>query len=169
MTSPEPGAAPERGIGVMPMELITALALAGIGGAAIWDSLRIGAGWGDDGPQGGYFPMLLGVGLVLASLGNMVLALRPAARGRVFVSWEQSRHVASVLVPTVIYVGLIGVLGIYLASVLLILYFMRVLGKFGWAAAFGISLATMLVFFCTFELWFLVPLPKGPIEQALGF
>lgn len=157
------------GIGTAPMEVVAALLLAGVGGAAIWDALRIGAGWGEDGPQAGYFPMLLGIGLVLASLGNLVLAMRHRQDGDVFLAWSQARHVAAVLLPTVVYVVLIGPIGIYLASVLLILWFMRVLGDFGWFASLAVALGVMLLFFLTFELWFLVPLPKGPIEFALGF
>jgi putative tricarboxylic transport membrane protein len=157
------------GIDVAPMEVVAALLLAGVGGAAIWDARRIGAGWGEDGPQAGYFPMLLGIGLVLASLGNLVLAVRHRQDSHMFLAWSQARHVAAVLLPTVVYVVLIGPIGIYLASVLLILWFMRLLGDFGWLASLAVALGTMLLFFLTFELWFLVPLPKGPIEDALGF
>jgi putative tricarboxylic transport membrane protein len=32
-----------------------------------------------------------------------------------------------------------------------------------------VSIATMVVFFLMFEVWFKVPLPKGPIEALLGF
>lgn len=163
------GNASGRGIGFAPMEAVAALVLAAVGGAAIWDARRIGAGWGEDGPAAGYFPMLLGIGLVLASLGNLVLAIRHRRDDGLFLDWAHAKHVAAVLAPTVVYVVLIGPIGIYLASVLLILWFMRTLGGFGWLACLGVALGTMLLFFLTFELWFLVPLPKGPIETALGF
>jgi hypothetical protein len=32
-----------------------------------------------------------------------------------------------------------------------------------------VSLGNSIVFFLIFERWFLVPLPKGPIETWLGF
>jgi len=32
-----------------------------------------------------------------------------------------------------------------------------------------VAIGVPLVFFLVFERWFLVPLPKGPIEQLLGF
>jgi hypothetical protein len=60
-------------------------------------------------------------------------------------------------------------LGIYLPSALLIGYFMRRYGKFGWLSAVSVSLAVPVAFFVVFERWFLVPLPKGPIENLLGF
>jgi hypothetical protein len=50
-----------------------------IGLLAIIDSQRLGSGWGSDGPQSGYFPFLIGSVLLLASLFNLVTALRSRA------------------------------------------------------------------------------------------
>ena len=52
---------------------------------------------------------------------------------------------------------------------LLIGWFMRRHGGFGWAATLGVSVAAPITFFLVFERWFLVPLPKGPLERLLGF
>jgi putative tricarboxylic transport membrane protein len=73
-----------------------------------------------------------------------------------------------VLVPIVVYVIGISLLGIYVASLLLIGYFMRRYGKYGWAATAAVSIGVPLAFFLVFERWFLVLLPKGPIERLLG-
>ena len=35
--------------------------------------------------------------------------------------------------------------------------------------ALGVSVAVPLVLFFMFEKWFLVPLPKGPLEAMLGY
>src|SRR4051812_39352989 len=89
---------PQRGMRTVAVEAVTSLLLAGIGAAAMWDSRRLGAGWGVEGPQSGYFPFWIGVVLATASLGNLVLALhaRRAAgeesRG-IFVTWPQLRMV----------------------------------------------------------------------------
>jgi putative tricarboxylic transport membrane protein len=165
----EAGRAAGRGISIGVAESVTALLLAGIGALAILDSLRLGMGWGEDGPQAGYFPFWLGVGLVLFSAANGFLAFRSGIGRRVFLSWEQGRHVLSVLLPTLVFVGLIAPLGIYLPAVLLITWFMIVLGRFAWPASVALGVAVAGLAFATFELWFLVPLPKGPLEAALGF
>jgi surface polysaccharide O-acyltransferase-like enzyme len=60
-------------------------------------------------------------------------------------------------------------LGIYLASAIFIAFFMRYLGKYGWLKIAAVSFGTMFVFFLMFEVWFKVPLPKGPLEAAFGF
>lgn len=59
--------------------------------------------------------------------------------------------------------------GIYVASAALVLWFMRGLGGFSLRQAVPVAAALVLLAFFVFEIWFLVPLPKGPVEQALGF
>ena len=159
-----------RGVGTGAVEVATSLVLAVLGAVAMWDSRRIGAGWAEDGPQSGTFPFWIGLILVAASLGTLVQAARSAPDGpKLFVSWPQLRLVLSVLVPTIIYVAAIPALGIYLASALLVAYCMVALGGFAWWRAALAGLAAALVVFVTFEIWFLVALPKGPLEAALGF
>ena len=46
---------------------------------------------------------------------------------------------------------------------------MRWLGRYGWVLVLAISIGIPIVTFVVFERWFLVPLPKGPIEEFLGF
>ena len=77
--------------------------------------------------------------------------------------------VMSILVPTSIYVALIPWIGIYVASVILIAVFMRWLGRYNWSLVAAISLGVPLAVFLIFERWFFLPLPKGPIEEFLGF
>jgi hypothetical protein len=52
---------------------------------------------------------------------------------------------------------------------LLIGLFMRWLGRYSWPLVLAISIGIPVVTFIVFERWFLVPLPKGPIEEFLGF
>ena len=71
--------------------------------------------------------------------------------------------------PSAIYVGLIGFMGIYVASALFIAVFMRWLGRFRWPMIIIVSLAVPFFLFLIFEFWFLVPLPKGPLEDLFGY
>ena len=156
-------------------ETVVALLFLVFGAGVMWDSWRIGARWGDDGPQAGYFPFYIGLFIVISAVMILVNALRmPAAKGgEAFVSRGQLRMVLTVLVPTIIHVVLIDnpwlPLGIYVPSALFIAAFMRFLGKYGWLRIALISLGVMLVFFMMFEVWFQVPLPKGPLEAAFGY
>ena len=135
----------------------------------ITDSLRVGTGWADDGPRSGYFPFYIGSLLLLSSGWIFLSQLLRWSRDRaVFADRSQLMLVLAVLWPMCVYVGLIYPLGIYLPSALLIAYFMKRYGGYRWPAIVGVSIAVPLVFFAVFERWFLVPLPKGPIEHLLG-
>jgi hypothetical protein len=47
--------------------------------------------------------------------------------------------------------------------------YMRWVGRHSWAATVGLPVTFSLVTFVVFERWFLVPLPKGPLEAWLGY
>jgi hypothetical protein len=132
-------------------------------------SLQVGVGWGAEGPKAGFFPFYVAL-LILASSGvNLAAVISGARDNRLFAGWSQLIKVISLLVPTAIYVALIPWTGIYVASALLIAVFMKWLGNYGWGMIAAISIGVPLVTFVIFERWFLVPLPKGPIEEYFGF
>ena len=149
------------------------LAVAGfffaLGAIVIFDSVRLGASWGADGPQPGYFPFYLGSIICAASTVTFVQALiMPKEKNKSFVEVGALKLVLSVLVPAAVYVALIGGLGIYLSSALFVALFMRWLGKYAWWKVAAVSIGNSVVFFLIFERWFLVALPKGPLENWLG-
>jgi len=163
-----------RGVSNRTMEIGTSLAFAAAGAIAMWDSARVGAGWAADGPQSGYFPFWIGVLLVLAAIGNLVAVARtraPEGEGEapLFLSWEQARTVATVFIPTTVFVVAIPFTGIYLASAALVAWFMMRLGGFSATRSVPAGIATALVTFMIFEIWFLLALPKGPVETFLGY
>ncbi len=150
-------------------EIALALVLMLLGAIVIYDSLRLGAKWGRDGPQPGYFPFYVGLLICISSALNLLKALtiRPE-KDRAFVEVGQLKLVLVVLVPTVIYVGLVGWLGIYVSSAVFVALFMRLLGKYAWWKALAVGFGNSIAFFLIFEIWFQVPLPKGPLEALLG-
>lgn len=159
---------------VRTMDLVTAALIFAIGGIVVWDSMRLGAKWGADGPEAGYFPFYIGFLLCLSSVVNFAGAWMKRQR-RSFVDVPALKAILSVIVPTIVYVLLIGgvgplpKLGIYVASALFIALFMKWLGKYGWGTTVAVSVAVPVAFFVLFEVWFKVPLPKGPLEAAIGF
>ena len=150
-------------------EMVAAVLFIVLGGIVIFDSIRLGATWAADGPQPGYFPFYLGVIICLSSAVTFVQALlmRKEKNGS-FVDVEPLKAVLSVLIPAAVYVALIGWIGIYVASTLFVAVFMRWLGKYAWWKVAAVSIGNSVVFFLIFERWFLVPLPKGPLENLLG-
>lgn len=166
----EKEAGDEKVVGNRGPEVGVAAFLLAIGGLVVADSLRVGIGWADDGPRSGYFPFYVGLFLIGASGWTLLRALigRSPLKGE-FATREQIGMVFAVLVPMVVYVALIAGLGIYVASFLLIAYFMKRHGKYGWPITVAVAAAVPIAFFLLFERWFLVLLPKGPLEAALGF
>lgn len=151
------------------MEIVVAVFFLLSGAIVIYDSARLGARWGEEGPQAGYFPFYIGVILCIASMINLLQALAAAKReDSEFVQYDALKLVFSVLLPTAVYAGLIGPLGLYVASAVFIAFFMRWLGKYSWLLVASVSIGNSVVFFVVFEVWFKIPLPKGPLEAVLG-
>ena len=165
----------DRAVGSNRMwEIVVALAFFAAGAVVVWDSRRLGSEWASDGPQAGYFPFYIGLIICAASVANVIAAFSSGPKGdKPFVMWGQLKMVLTVVIPSVIYVALIAnpvySLGIYTASAIFIAFFMRYLGKYAWPKIAAVSIGVMTVFFLMFEVWFLVPLPKGPIEALIGY
>jgi putative tricarboxylic transport membrane protein len=138
------------------------------GAIVIYGSLQVGINWGVEGPKAGFFPFYIGVIIVGGGAFNLVRVFTDVDRDRVFASFGQLRQVLSVVIPASIYVVLVPIIGIYVASLLLLAVFMRWLGGYRWDLVILIAVGVPAVFYLMFELWFLVPLPKGPIEDLLG-
>ena len=134
----------------------------------IWDALRLGIGWGSDGPRSGFFPFWLAVLVLASGVGIARQAVQRVER-RPFVGREQLRPVLQMLLPAVGYVALMPWVGLYVASALYMAVYMRWLGRYSWFVAAGLSIGFAAAAFVIFETWFLVPMPKGPVEAWLGY
>jgi hypothetical protein len=140
-----------------------------LGALVIFDSVRVGHVWSEDGPQAGYFTFYVGLFICVSTGIVFFRALGDGAKGaRAFVTRGALKQVMRMFIPAVVYVGLIKVIGIYVASTLFVGYFMRWLGRYPWATTVGVAIATSAIFYALFEGWFKVPLPKGPLEAWLG-
>jgi uncharacterized membrane protein len=74
-----------------------------------------------------------------------------------------------VLIPAVFYVLVTQFVGIYVASALFIGGFMRVMARFSWPKVILVGVGISVLLFYAFEIQFMVPLPKGPLESLLGY
>ena len=150
------------------VECGVAVATAALGAVVMLGSLQVGIDWGPEGPRAGFFPFYVGLIIVLSSAVNFVQSWKAVEPEQRFASYGQLRSVMSVVVPTAVYVAAMPYLGIYITSALLIGGFMRWLGRYPWRMTLAVAIGTPLLVYLAFEKWFLVPLPKGPIEDWLG-
>ena len=155
-------------------DLITSFVLMLLGGVVLGDALRLGAGWGSDGPQSGFVPFWLALLLLAVSLAIFVQAwLRRVSPP--FVTRDKLRPVLQVVLPVAAFVILIDPpgppsgLGLYVAGALYLAFYMRWVGHHDWRAVAVLAVLVPLVTFVIFEQWFLVPMPKGPLEAWLGY
>jgi putative tricarboxylic transport membrane protein len=152
------------------MEIVVALLLLVVSAIVITDSARLGFRWREvEGPASGYFPFYIGLLIAISSLVNLFRAISSKEAPKTFVSKPAFRQVLAVLVPLCFYVLVVGWIGIYVASAIYIALFMWYFGRYPLPKGFAIGVAVSLALFAMFEIWFLVPLPKGPIEDFFGF
>jgi hypothetical protein len=151
------------------VEIVVSVLLLAFAGLMAFDNWRTGMGWASDGPKAGYFPFYLSLILGGASLYGLVEAIaKRGGGGKGFVNRDQLRRVLQVFVPTAVFCLATQLLGLYVASFLLIAGFMRFVGKIAWWKSIATSLVFALSIFLVFNLAFDVIMPKGPLEALLG-
>ena len=149
-------------------ELTTALVLFGLAGLVVVDALRLGIGWSTDGPASGFFPFWLAVVAMVACTAIAAQAVRRRGNGT-FLTVAQAAPVLKVLVPAAGLVVATQFVGLYVSAALYIGLYMRWIGRHAWWLVVVLSVGIPLATFLIFERWFLVPMPKGPLEDWLGY
>ena len=165
----DPTEEPRAVAGTRAVDIAVSLLLAAFAALMAWDNWRSGAGWASDGPKAGYFPFYLSLLLGAASLFGLAKAVLRRGEDAPFVNRDQLKRVMQVLVPTFLFCLFTQWLGIYVASLLLIAGFMRVIGRIAWWKSLLTSVVFAVVMFVTFDVAFDVIMPKGPLEAWLGF
>jgi len=170
----DPPAASRRAV-----EIGTAATIAVAGGIVSVASLAHDIGWSASGPGAGYFPFRVGVLLTVVGVALVIQsAYAKASAGpghlgvgsdAVFATRPDLRRTLGVVLPTAALAGGTMVLGSYVASGLFLAFMMRRHGGYGWLPAAALGAVSIAVFYMVFDLWFRVPLAKGPLEAALGF
>ncbi len=154
------------------MNIVVALALMAVAAVVMIDSYLLGAGWAKNvGPDSGYFPFYVALIMFCASGVTLVqnLLSRRADGGGSFIAHGEMIMVLQVLIPMTIFVILSIYIGIYISMALFIGFFMTWHGRYPFYKTIPVAVAVPIVLFIVFEIWFLVPLPKGPFEAWLGY
>jgi hypothetical protein len=148
-------------------ETATALVTLALGAAIVVGAREYGTGWTASGPQPGTFPFCVGIIVVAGSIGNLVAAWRKRRAGALFIDATQARRIAAFALPMLAFVALALTLGFYVATAIYLAAVMRFQGGYRWLTAIAVAVGTSAFFFLLLELWFKVPLLKGPLEAAL--
>ena len=134
-----------------------------LGGFVLWESLKLKIGWGLNGPEAGFFPFWLALGLVLCSA---VTVLKAFFRGssytdRPFVRKGGWVPVVKVAVPAFGMVALTEAIGLYPAAAVYLAVYMRWIGRHRWITILLVSILLPVASYFLFDKWFLIPMPKG--------
>jgi len=151
------------------VEVGLALTILAFGVIIVGGAVKAGIGWGFDGPNAGFFPFYIGLLVIAASIVTLYNEWSNKDSQKIFADRDQLKQVLSVAIPTLVYIVMIAFLGIYVSSAILIAYFMLVISSFSYFRTALIAILVPLLTFVVFERWFLVALPKGPLERLLGF
>lgn len=147
------------------IEAVVASIIIVLGLVVIFGSQKLGAGWTTDGPGAGYFPFYIGCVLCISGAAILGQSLLGKTRNtEAFVTREQFGRVMAVLLPAIVYVVVMQLIGLYLASAIYIALFMVMLGKYSKAKSVAVAVAVMTLFYALFEVWFKVPLYKGAFD-----
>ena len=158
-------------ISVRAMDIITSLLFLALGLTVMVGSLKLGASWGADGPEAGYFPFYISLIIMLSSTVTLYQAaiVNKNKKAESFVEREPFKQVMAVLLPAIVFVLGVQLIGIYVSSALYIATFMVWLGKYPIWKAIAVSVGVSAALYLMFEFWFQVPLPHGSWINPLEF
>jgi len=149
------------------LETATALITGAFGAAVVVSSLDNGIGWSAAGVESGTFPFIVGLVILAGSVFNLMQGWLHARA--VILGPSELKRLGILFVPAAVYVGIIPLIGMYLASA------GYVFGALAWhkrgsllfsaLAAIGAALALYLIF----ELTFQISLPRGALGTIIGF
>jgi len=158
-------------ISVRAMDIITSLLFLAVGLTVMVGSLNLGASWGADGPEAGYFPFYISLIIMLSSVVTLYQAaiVNKHKKTESFVEREPFKQVMAVLLPAIVFVLGVQLIGIYVSSAIYIAIFMVWLGKYPIWKAVAVSIGVSAALYLMFEFWFQVPLPHGSWFNPLEF
>ena len=138
-----------------------------LGVVLLAESIELGPGWGESGPQPGFFPFVMTILLVLGTLGVIYVELYRQSDTRPF--FEVSEEVADLLkvgIPIVIVAFVIRWLGLYAGAGLYIAFFMAWYGKFRWYSALAGGIILPVVLWLVLREGFNISMPMSVFYRS---
>ena len=156
------------------VEIATAIGTGLVGVVGLIGSMQLGYSWEKSGPEAGYFPFsLILIAASIYNIGSVIVTNRSKneiAReyAQEFLSDEQRKRLGVFLGEMIAFVVLSLFIGVHVGSAVYIAWTAWRHGGYRLPVAIAIGAIFSAVQFVVFEVFFLVPLLKGPLEAWLG-
>ncbi|WP_369067125.1 tripartite tricarboxylate transporter TctB family protein [Kocuria carniphila] len=144
--------APRAGVTTARLGALVPLVL---GVSAAFVSFGLGIGTLGD-PGAGLWPFAISVAMIVASL----IAVLRAKQDRDVEAFDRGVvPVALSVVSLVVYAALLPVIGFEIPTALLLVFWIKVLGKEGWRPAIAVAIVATVAVYALFVILFAVPIP----------
>ena len=102
-------------------DIIVALGMMLVGIIALGDAIRLGFGWGISGPEAGFFPFYMGLGIFICTVFIVITAVKTYRKdgpGKPLIPEGGLTRILWILIPAIGVVLLTELIGLHLATVL---------------------------------------------------
>ena len=149
------------------VEIGTVVVLLLLSVVVIYESVRLGPGWGDSGPQPGFFPFVLTILLVLGLLGVIYVNVHRQPDRRPFFEVPQEvEDLLKVGIPILVVVALVRFLGLYVSAGLYLGFFMAWYGGFRWYSSLAGAVIMPVLLWLLLREGFNIPMPMSALYRS---
>ena len=148
------------------VEIGATIVLLALGGLVFYDAIRRGPGWGESGPQPGFFPFVLTFFMVIGAAGVLVQCVMKPDRRPFFEAPREIEDLLKVGIPIVIAVLAIRWVGLYVTSGVYLALFMAWYGRFRWYQALAGGILLPGVMWMTLREGFNIAMPMSMFYRS---
>ncbi len=143
------------------VEFGVSIVLLALSGLIISDAIRLGPGWGEQGPQPGFFPFVLAICVLIGAIGVLWINIAKPDRRPFFDVPQEVEDLLKVGAPVLVAGAIIPWTGLYISAGLYIAFFMAWYGKFRWYAALAGGVLLPAALWMTLREGFNIAMPMS--------
>lgn len=148
------------------VEIGVVIIVLALGGMVFDNAIGLGSGWGESGPQPGFFPFFLTCWMVIAAAVVLVISVKKPDRRPFFKEMQEVTDLLKVGVPIAITVLILPWAGLYITSGAYLAFFMAWYGRFRWYQALAGGILFPLILWFTLRVSFNINMPLSVFYKA---
>jgi putative tricarboxylic transport membrane protein len=148
------------------VEIGVAVVLVATSAVILNEALRLGPGWGEQGPQPGFFPFVLTVAILIGAVSVVYQAIARPDRRPFFEVSQEIEDLLRVGLPIAIAVAAIRWAGLYVTSGVYLAFFMAWYGRFRWWQAVAGGILLPVVLWLVLRKGFAIPMPMSALYRS---